>query len=418
MSRIKYASGPYGVVSSITYDSSGNRTAYGAATYSIWSNNNRLKKIGSSTVAYSSTGNMTSIGSQTWTYYKSNQMATSKPGTSTTNFYYDASGTRPLIKPNGHKLATLIYDPSGQSLLQETNDGKEWDYVYLDGMPVTDLEGTGGTFALHTDAIDTVQRASNQSEGIVWTGNYTPDGAVTPTVTGSFIMNLRLIGQHRDPDGDYHNGFRNRLPTSFPGYFEHDPIGLAGGPNGYVFAGNNPVTYTDLSGLDVTVRLYNGADFGVGEFAHIGIGVAPSDQIVPAGQTVGFYPAPGYSAAGGLLGTPGILRLDTGETLFNQAAPVMGNVAVPFVGSVPVLELGTVSNTLVIHTTPQQDQQIIDYLNNLRVNPGNYSLVGHGGAQQCAIATEHALQAGGISTPDTIIPSALMQSLQATYGRH
>src|SRR5271154_2563185 len=49
LSRISFASGPYGSVSSITYDSNSNRKAYGATTYTIPGTSNRMTKAGSST---------------------------------------------------------------------------------------------------------------------------------------------------------------------------------------------------------------------------------------------------------------------------------------------------------------------------------------------------------------------------------
>ena len=185
-----------------------------------------------------------------------------------------------------------------QNLLQETTDGAEWDYVYLEGMPITDLAGTGGTFELHTDAIDTVTRATNSGKGIVFTATYTPDGVATQS--SSITMNLRLIGHYRDPDGDYHNGARNRIPTLIPGYLEHDPIGLAGGPNGYVFAGNNPVTYIDPSGLaSLPGLLFGAVAAGV-------VGYEAGTKNRPAGALIGavtgtaaFGISPGAAVAAG-----------------------------------------------------------------------------------------------------------------------
>ena len=176
-------------------------------------------------------------------------MASEKPGTNTTDFYYDAFGRRPFMKQNGHAYGTLLYDPSGSEFLEEDTNNAEFDYVWMDGLPIATIAtGTAAISALHTDAIGTVQRGTNSSKTIVWTCNYTPDGACTPTK--SITMNLRLLGQIATPEiENYTNGFRTRYPGKFPGYFEPDPLGLTAGLNRYVFAGNNPVTYTDRLGL-------------------------------------------------------------------------------------------------------------------------------------------------------------------------
>jgi len=50
LSRISFASGPYGTVSSITYDSNSNRLAYGATAYVIPGSSNRMSKEATSSI--------------------------------------------------------------------------------------------------------------------------------------------------------------------------------------------------------------------------------------------------------------------------------------------------------------------------------------------------------------------------------
>jgi len=263
-------------------------------------------------------------------------------------------------------------------------------------MPLSVIAPGAATIsALHTDNIGTVQRATNSAKTVVWTGNYDPNGAVTPTTT--IIMNLRQLGVLSDVSGDYHNGFRDRVPGTIPGYLQSDPLSIApwivsptsqGNPNTYPWLGYNPYNRIDPWGLDVTVILYRGA----GGAGHVGLGVAPHGQTVAPGQTLGFYPAT-YNLSALLGGTPGSLQLDAGHT------PMQG-----------------VPNTIVIPTTPAQDAAITAYLDYLRSH-GEYVLGSGGAAQNCATAVEHSLAAGGVSTSDTIVPLFLMQSLQSTYGQ-
>jgi YD repeat-containing protein len=254
--RLKSATGAYGTVSSITYDSNSNRLAYGTTSYVIPGLSNRMSKTGTSAISYISTGNMSAIGTAALTYYKSNQLATSKPATNTSTYYYDAFGQRLKIKTSGTEFSVDIDDLTSK-LLEETNAGVETDYAYLDDMPLSAIQTAAATVsALHTDNIATVQRATNAAKTIVWTGNYDPNGAVTPTTT--ITMNLRQLGVYADPSGYYHNGFRDRAPASalIPGYLQSDPIGIApwllshaGNPNTYPWLGYNSYKNIDPWGL-------------------------------------------------------------------------------------------------------------------------------------------------------------------------
>jgi YD repeat-containing protein len=260
LSRISFASGPYGTVSGITYDSNSNRLAYGATAYTIPGSSNRMNKAGASSITYISTGNISAIGAAPFTYYKSNQLATAKPGTATSTFWYDAFGNRLKVKlaTSGNPFRVEIYDLNGHLLTQTSGSTiVETDYAYLDDMPLSVIAPAAATIsALHTDNIGTVQRATNSAKTVVWTGNYDPNGAVTPTT--SIIMNLRQLGVLSDVSGDYHNGFRDRVPGTIPGYLQSDPLGLApwimsptsqGNPNTYPWLGYNPYKNTDPSGL-------------------------------------------------------------------------------------------------------------------------------------------------------------------------
>jgi RHS repeat-associated protein len=143
------------------------------------------------------------------------------------------------------------YDQSG-NLLTETNSGTETDYVYLDGTPIYAITpSTSALSAIHPDHLGTPQKATNSSKAVVWTGNYDPNGKVTPTT--SITMNLRMPGQYADATGFYHNGFRNYNPTSTTGggrYLESDPIGLMGGINTYIYGLDNPYKNVDIKGLE------------------------------------------------------------------------------------------------------------------------------------------------------------------------
>ena len=172
--------------------------------------------------------------------------------------FKDCGGHKPPKPPHGHHhkppssggtLSVTQYGP-GNEILSETNAGVETDYVWLDGMPIAVIQPAAATISyIHTDRLSTPQKATSASKAIVWSGNYQPFGAVTPAA--SITMNLRLPGQYADTTGYYHNGFRDYDPA-LGRYLESDPIGLAGGMNTYIYALNNPLKYTDTTGLSYT----------------------------------------------------------------------------------------------------------------------------------------------------------------------
>ena len=83
----------------------------------------------------------------------------------------------------------------------------------------------------------------------MFTANYDPNGKTTPTTT--ITQNVRFPGQHADATNLNYNEARNYL-TDFAlagGRMpEVDPLGLGGGINPYIYAGNNAYKNIDPSG--------------------------------------------------------------------------------------------------------------------------------------------------------------------------
>ena len=95
------------------------------------------------------------------------------------------------------------------------------------------------------------------SEGaIVWTGRYEAFGKIQidsdPDGDGESVeLPIRLAGQYHDMETElYYNHFRYYQPSNGR-YLKSDPSGLAGGPNTYIYALNNPLSFVDPFGLAV-----------------------------------------------------------------------------------------------------------------------------------------------------------------------
>jgi RHS repeat-associated protein len=260
LDQLKSATGVYGTISSITYDSNSNRKTYGATTYTTPGLNDRMSVAGGSNITYISTGNVSAVGTSSMTYNQANQLKTATVSGTTSTYTYDFLGIRNKIKTGTTPFQITQYDQWGE-LLTETSAAAtpvETDYVYFDGMPVAAIQPGAATIsALHTDNLGTVLRGTDSTKTVVYTANYNPNGGVTPTTT--ITMNLRYPGQHSDSTGYYYNIARYYDPTTGVRYGQVDPWGIAAGLNPYIYVLNNPFKRFDPWGLDQT----GGLDFGM-----------------------------------------------------------------------------------------------------------------------------------------------------------
>jgi RHS repeat-associated protein len=118
---------------------------------------------------------------------------------------------------------------------------------------------TGTVYNIETDNLNTPVRVLDQNNNIDWSWEgKEPFGLSQPVqaiVNGSnFIFNLRFIGQYVDQEtGLFQNGYREYDPTTGR-YMEVDPLGLSAGWNPYNYTTNNPLNYTDYSGLDIWIE--------------------------------------------------------------------------------------------------------------------------------------------------------------------
>jgi RHS repeat-associated protein len=253
--RLTSATGGYGTISSITFDSNSNRKAYGGATYTVPSGSDKMSAVGASAITYSSTGNMTGVGATTsMSWNKANRMASITVSGTTTNFTYGADGYR-LTETTGAN-PTIVYRYGQDGMLLSESRTTETDYAWLDpgtaygSFPIAMIvPGTSAVSAIHTDNLGTPKKATNASKTVVWGIVMTPNGAGTISPS-TITMSLRWPGQHNDAASYSNNGFRTFQPKDVGGrYLEADPIGLAGGLNPYPYAGNNPFKNTDRLGL-------------------------------------------------------------------------------------------------------------------------------------------------------------------------
>ena len=191
-------------------------------------------------------------------------------------YRYDSRNLR-VARHGSGAWTYFAYDQGGRILSELTPTGdpaapwhKLRDYVWLDGFLLAQVEYPAGTptpYYVHSDALGTPRALTNAQGALVWSTFQRPFGEVGETITPdpntgrSVVTNLRLPGQYDERlfgslglQGPYYNWNRWYLP-GVGRYLEPDPIAMAGGFNGewgpdwYGYALQNPMRFTDASGL-------------------------------------------------------------------------------------------------------------------------------------------------------------------------
>jgi RHS repeat-associated protein len=133
-------------------------------------------------------------------------------------------------------------------------------------------------YAIHTDHLGTPQAITDDKQAVVWRADYATFGRATvqarvadgssrtaktsfgiistanaaTTTAKPFEFNLRFAGQYEDTESGYHYNWHRYYDPSTGRYLTPDPIGLAGGLNGYGYAGQDPMASVDPTGLNCT----------------------------------------------------------------------------------------------------------------------------------------------------------------------
>ncbi|MDO8572991.1 MAG: RHS repeat-associated core domain-containing protein, partial [bacterium] len=116
------------------------------------------------------------------------------------------------------------------------------------------LSGGGVMSYLHADHQGTPRSATDSTGKLVWYNEGYAFGWLSPTEDPdrdgkATIINLRFPGQYYDWETKLHYNWNRYYDPSLGRYITSDPIGYAGGLHTYNYANNNPVRFTDRTGL-------------------------------------------------------------------------------------------------------------------------------------------------------------------------
>jgi len=194
------------------------------------------------------------------------------------DYRYDAAERLTEIDDNGQAIGRYRYDPMGRRVYKETATETMW-FIYADEGLIAELQADGtlkrgygwkpqglwgtdplwladktgsgqsdwSTHSYHNDHLWTPQRLTDSAGVVSWSGRSEAFGLTTATV--NIVDNpLRFPGQYDDRESDTsQNWHRDYLPSR-GGYLQYDPVGLAGGINGFGYSYQSPLRYVDTDG--------------------------------------------------------------------------------------------------------------------------------------------------------------------------
>ena len=246
------------------YDSMGNVTSVQlgsgrTATFSYVGTTPKLSSVTENgaprSVAYDSAGNESTVGAASYTYSPRNLLATAD----NLNYAYDGQGIRRVTTTTTGKRFSFV-SPEFRTLAESavTSSGRPsiaYDYVWLGDRPVAQLDSSG-THYTFADHLGTPEIQMDGSASISWQAEYEPYGKVWALRANDVHQPLRFPGQVAEQFDTGANGATERSYNVFRWYkpawgryTQPDPIGLSGGFNRYGYTNNNPIGGYDTSGL-------------------------------------------------------------------------------------------------------------------------------------------------------------------------
>lgn len=265
--------GPSPYWTSYTYDAAGNReteTLHGIGgqpdTTRAYTNQvgagNRLAQVSQTggngsrtdTFTYDDAGNVTTRQAgdinQSLTWDAEGNLAKITEGGTTTSFIYSADGDRLLRKdPTG----TTLYLPNTELRLNNSNSTVTGTRYYVHGDQTIAMRTTAGVQFLVADHQGTSHLAINSTTQALVQRRYTPFGTVRGfDENDTWPDEKGFVGGTNDPGtGLVHLGARHYDPATGR-FVSVDPLinpDDSQSLNGYAYAGNNPITFNDATGL-------------------------------------------------------------------------------------------------------------------------------------------------------------------------
>ena len=301
-----------------------------------------------------------------------NRLTSANQSGTTSSFYYDGLGRQVARVINGTATYS-VWD--GWNLFAEYSGGTQTNRWIWAG---NDLIRSPGMY-YYPDASGSIAylvTGTGVAEQYYYDAYGTPtfaDGNNTPLSGSNYGVDFLLNGQKWYPQLGIYD-LRNRAFLPEIGRFlQPDPIGFSGDPaNLYRYCGNNPANGSDPLGTNLIVATYG----TIPVVDHIGIGLAYNG---PNSETYGFYSS-----------VPNSPR----ETSNVELDPIERQ-----------------NDYVIIETTPEQDQAVLDFIDFMANNPlvQDYNLYD---ANCSDFFVENALALAGIYVHPYAVPRIMIRAIK------
>ena len=247
------------------FNANGNRTTDGAGTTAAYTpNSDRIATLNGQTVTLDAAGNLTSDGTYKYLWNSLGQLAELRKPDDTliASYYYDHQNLRTrkvttAAAPQGAGKTFYHYDQQGH-LIAETTPGNQpqttyiWNGDVLTGLIVHQPQRT--VYTVQTDHLGSSFQVRTLDGTVVWRWESEAFGKTAPNEDADgdgnkLTLNLRFPGQYYDRESGLHYNWNRYYSPRLGRYLSPDPIGLSGGLNGYGYANQNPLSFTDPLGL-------------------------------------------------------------------------------------------------------------------------------------------------------------------------
>jgi len=263
LDRITSEAGP-AKTQNLTYDPNDNRLTDGSGAKTYSPNSDRIITENGQTFTLDAAGNITQARGYTFVWnQRAGQIKTVSQGaTLLATYTYDYQGRRTrktttAAAPQG--AGTVIYAYDRHDRLKGEFDGAGnplRTYVWRDDVPVSIIMHGTPEVALYleTDHLNTPIAARDQTGKVVWKWESDAFGSTLPNEdpdgdTQNTTINLRFPGQYFDRESGLHYNWHRFYDPRLGRYMSPDLIGLAGGANLFGYARQNPLRYSDPTGL-------------------------------------------------------------------------------------------------------------------------------------------------------------------------